>query len=125
VLLVAIGTLHLAIAGTIVGGDAIVLVRIAMGAIGATTGTTLAMMVAILAMAYPTAIRSTGLGIGGMVGRMGGIVIALFGGAILSLQGSDPTWLFVVLGVSTVIAFLAMLAIDRHIPARGTGENSP
>lgn len=122
VLLVAIATLYVALVRLPPGSEqGIVLARIAMGAIGATTGTTLAMMSAILALAYPTAIRSTGLGIGGMVGRTGGIVIALFGGAILSLNGTDPTALFVVLGIATVIAFGAMLVIDRHIPARVAG----
>ena len=120
ILLAAIAMLYVALVrlppGTLAG---MVLARVAMGAIGATTGTTLAMMVAILALAYPTAIRSTGLGIGGMVGRCGGIVIALFGGAILSFNGTDPTALFVVLGIATIIAFGAMLVIDRHIPPRG------
>jgi MFS transporter, AAHS family, 4-hydroxybenzoate transporter len=124
VLLAAIAVLYVALlqSGPVVG-DAGLLVMGAMGAIGATTGTTLAMMVAILALAYPTAIRSTGLGMGGMVGRTGGIAIALFGGAILSTRGTDPTPLFIVLGVSTAIAFAAMLTIDRHIPARGLRDS--
>jgi MFS transporter, AAHS family, 4-hydroxybenzoate transporter len=99
-------------------GQGIVLARIAMGAIGATTGTMLAMMSAILALAYPTSIRSTGLGIGGMMGRAGGIAIAFSGGAILSLRGNDPTPLFILLAAATVIAFVAMLWIDRHITGR-------
>jgi AAHS family 4-hydroxybenzoate transporter-like MFS transporter len=122
VLLIAILVLYLAIVRTAEGSDAILQVRVSMGAIGATTGTSLAMMSAILALAYPTAIRSTGLGLGGMMGRTGGIVIAMFGGALLSFRGDDPSLLFVTLGISTVIAFVAMLTIDRHIPARTPGE---
>jgi MFS transporter, AAHS family, 4-hydroxybenzoate transporter len=126
VLLAAIGTLYMALTHIEPGiTEARALVLVAMGAIGATTGTTLAMMTAILAMAYPTAIRSTGLGMGGMVGRAGGIAIAFFGGAILSINGRDPTPLFLVLGVATLIAFVAMLSIDRHIqPSRANAPGS-
>jgi MFS transporter, AAHS family, 4-hydroxybenzoate transporter len=124
ILLLAIGTLYVALVHIPPGsGNGIALARLAMGAIGATTGTTLAMMSAILALAYPTAIRSTGLGIGGMTGRTGGIVIAFFGGSILSVNGTDPTALFAVLAVATIIAFIAMLVIDRHIPARSRKED--
>jgi AAHS family 4-hydroxybenzoate transporter-like MFS transporter len=93
------------------------LVPIAFGVIGATTGTTLALLATILALAYPPAYRATGIGIGAMIGRCGGILIALTGGAILSLRGDDPTPLFLTLLVATVIAFVAMLVIDRHVPA--------
>jgi MFS transporter, AAHS family, 4-hydroxybenzoate transporter len=119
ILLAAIGALHVSLVRMPPGSDnGLLLARVAMGAIGATTGTMLAMMSAILALAYPTAIRSTGLGVGGTTGRAGGIVIAFAGGALLSVRGNDPTVLFAVLAVATIIAFVAMLVIDRHIPAR-------
>jgi AAHS family 4-hydroxybenzoate transporter-like MFS transporter len=122
ILLAAIGALYVSLVRMPPGSDnGLLLARIAMGAIGATTGTTLAMMSAILALAYPTAIRSTGLGVGGMTGRAGGIVIAFAGGALLSVRGNDPSVLFAVLAVATIIAFVAMLVIDRHIPARSLG----
>jgi MFS transporter, AAHS family, 4-hydroxybenzoate transporter len=92
------------------------LIRLAFGVIGATTGTTLAMMATILAMGYPASYRSTGLGIGMTVGRLGGILIAFLGGAILSLRGDSVAPLFQLLIVATCIAFVAMLWIDRHIP---------
>lgn len=95
---------------TIVGLTALV-----GGFIGAAIGITYA----LLAHVYPIGCRARGIGIGIMMGRFGGVISTLIGGALLSLSGADPTPYFLVLICGAVIAILAIAIIDDHIPRTG------
>lgn len=74
---------------------------------------------ALLTLGYEEQVRATGIGVGLMIGRMGGVLIGVTGGLLLMLAG-NATWPFftAVVGM-TVIVIIGALIVDRHIaPAR-------
>lgn len=91
---------------------------------GAGTGTVLAMIYVVMAAGYPTARRSTGLGLGMMLGRVGGILATFFGGRLLGATAADSSPFFVTVIFSIVAAIGATLLIDRHLPAGGRARRS-
>jgi AAHS family 4-hydroxybenzoate transporter-like MFS transporter len=68
----------------------------------------------LLSFAYPAACRASGIGIGLMTGRAGGIVSAVTGGALLALWGDDVTPFFAVLLAAAVTAVAGILILGRR-----------
>jgi AAHS family 4-hydroxybenzoate transporter-like MFS transporter len=91
---------------------------LASGLAGGSTGLGIATIYGLLSYSYPVAYRSTGMGIGMMFGRSGGICIALAGGALLTLDGANTRPFFIVLGILALATIAAAFLIDRHVPRR-------
>jgi len=66
--------------------------------------------IALAALSYPTAIRSTGIGWAMGVGRFGQVLAPLFAGAAVAAGWSNTT-LFMVVGIAPVIAAIAIVAL--------------
>lgn len=76
---------------------------------------------ALCAYIYPTSVRATGTASALAFGRLGAILSAFVGAAIIT-QGGAPAYL-TLLGTAMLLALLALKLVKRHIPAR-TGEPS-
>lgn len=85
---------------------------------GGFNGATISIIYAMLSYAYPSAGRASGVGMGIMVGRLGGVVGAYSGGTLLALHGVSTVPFFLVMGSIAAIALLGFLIIDRHMPPR-------
>ncbi len=98
----------------------LIFISVACGIAGATTGCLLASLATLLVMGYAAHCRTTGVGLGMMLGRSGGIAIAFAGGLLLSLRGDDPLALFATLVAATALAFVGLFIIDRHLQRAAT-----
>jgi MFS transporter, AAHS family, 4-hydroxybenzoate transporter len=86
---------------------------------GGASGVVIATIYAILSFGYPAGQRSTGIGMGVMAGRLGGILAVFSGGFLLSF-GTHPVAPFVALPMAaTLLGAASAFIIDRHVPARG------
>jgi AAHS family 4-hydroxybenzoate transporter-like MFS transporter len=74
--------------------------------------------IALAALIYPAAIRSTGVGWAMGMGRFGQVLAPLFAGAVLALGWSNAE-LFMVVGLAPVIGAAALLAL------RSSGQKQP
>ena len=72
-------------------------------------------MYALAAHVYPTAIRSTGVGVAVAVGRVGNIVAA-YAGSVAIDRGGPPAY-FMLWSVLMLLVLLALACIRRHVPA--------
>ena len=72
----------------------------------------------LAARLYPTSIRSTGVGWGLGVGRIGAIISPLLGGAALAAQWSRQS-LFLTAAVPAIVCAIAMLLLRRTMLGRG------
>ncbi len=97
------------------------MVTISCAGIGGFNGAAIALTYALLAFGYPTSCRARGIGVGIMMGRVGGAAAALFGGALLSLDGDSTLPFFVVCGALTLSSIVGVSIIDRHIPVTRGG----
>jgi len=66
--------------------------------------------------AYPTALRSAGVGSCGAVGRVGGLLSTAIGGAMIAAGLSGATF-FAVLAAALLFALVAAFALRTHVPA--------
>jgi MFS transporter, AAHS family, 4-hydroxybenzoate transporter len=71
-------------------------------------------MYALAAHVYPTAIRSTGVGVAVAVGRVGNIVAA-YAGSVAIDRGGPPAY-FMLWSVLMLAVLLALACIRRHVP---------
>ena len=92
------------------------MVTITCAGIGGFNGAAIALTYALLAFAYPTSCRSRGIGVGIMMGRVGGAMATLFGGALLSIHGNSTLPFFIVCGALTMLSLIGVSIVDRHIP---------
>jgi AAHS family 4-hydroxybenzoate transporter-like MFS transporter len=65
--------------------------------------------------AYPTALRSAGVGTCGAVGRIGGLLSTAIGGAMIAAGLSGATF-FAVLAAALLFALVAAFALRTHVP---------
>ncbi len=77
--------------------------------------------IALAALIYPAAIRSSGVGWAMGMGRFGQVLAPLFAGAVLALGWSNAD-LFMVIGLAPLIAAAALLALRSSGRASRTGE---
>jgi MFS transporter, AAHS family, 4-hydroxybenzoate transporter len=110
----AIALMAAALAGIVPAALREAAVGAASALVGATTGTVLAGCYMVIVAAYPVARRSTGLGIGLMVGRAGGIASTYTGGMLLAAGNAGYFGLLAALGVATLAG---VAVIDRHLGA--------
>lgn len=87
------------------------------GLIGAGTGAMFQVFNFLSTIAYPTHLRSTGVGFIATGGRVGGIIALVGGGILLDLGKDDPSFLFLALGG------LAAMIIPSALLLRGTVAN--
>jgi AAHS family 4-hydroxybenzoate transporter-like MFS transporter len=99
------------------------IVLVASAGTGGCTGAAIASVYALLASSYPVSCRSSGIGFGMMMGRLGAIASTFSGGALLSVEGRGPTPFFVALALSAIVAFIGLLIVDRHIPASNRSKD--
>jgi MFS transporter, AAHS family, 4-hydroxybenzoate transporter len=85
---------------------------------GATSG-----LIGLAAMAYPTAMRSTGVGWGLAVGRLGGASGPLLVGALVA-SGFDTTRTFALIALPSLFAAFAVLAMRRSGARLGPNEQA-
>lgn len=93
---------------------ALIALAAAVGAAASIGVTTLYAMAALL---YPPEIRSSGIGLGMTMGRIGGIAMSFAGGYLLDLAGGSAAVLFGVLAACALVATSAGWLVRRHIPA--------
>lgn len=75
----------------------------------------------IAALAFPTEVRSTGIGSIASVGRIGTIASPAFLALMLAYYG--PRGVFVALTATVLVCIAALLAFKRHLPGvKGAGE---
>lgn len=96
--------------------------RVAVAMIGGSAGMLLGTQYVVLAQGYPAARRASGVGIGILVGRLGGVSSSYFGGHLLgaSVAHSGPFYLTMLVAVGGTLVGLAL--IDRHVPGRATNR---
>jgi MFS transporter, AAHS family, 4-hydroxybenzoate transporter len=73
-------------------------------------------MFTVAASAYPTEIRSAGVGWASGIARIGGVLSSLVGGVLLAGNG-DLTSFFIAIASVLVAAFFGVYHLGRHIPA--------
>jgi AAHS family 4-hydroxybenzoate transporter-like MFS transporter len=87
----------------------------AAASIGVTT------LYAMAALLYPPDIRSSGIGLGMTMGRIGGIAMSFAGGYLLDFAGGSAIVLFGVLALCALLATSAGWLVRAHIPRVGAG----
>lgn len=98
------------------------LLAIFIGMSGAVSGASMASVYVLAAAGYPPSCRGQGLGFGLMIGRIGGISIAFFGGWILDVAEGDSWLFFLVIAISSIAYSGAAFVSDRHTGGRGSDE---
>ncbi len=88
-----------------------------VGASGAFFSAGIAGMYVIMAAGYPSSFRSTGIGLGILMSRVGAVGATALGGWLLDLGGDSVIPFFVVLIVSAALILAAAFVVDRHVPA--------
>jgi AAHS family 4-hydroxybenzoate transporter-like MFS transporter len=73
-------------------------------------------MFTVAANAYPTEVRSGGVGWASGIARIGGVLSSLVGGVLLTADG-ETTRFFVAIAIVLVAAFIGVYLLGRHIPA--------
>lgn len=114
----AAGSLGAAIFSPMLASGAISPLPVLVGyvVIGGAMGGIQALLFALAAHAYPTAYRSSGVGVGSAFGRIGGIVSGFGGGAVLTASSTAP--FFGISGALLLIVAAGALLVDRHIRPR-------
>jgi AAHS family 4-hydroxybenzoate transporter-like MFS transporter len=78
-------------------------------------------MYALAAHAYPTAMRSTGVGTAVSIGRAGAVLSGYAGPWALAYRGS--TSFFGLMTAALCVTFVALAVVQRHIPAAAARRN--
>ena len=76
-------------------------------------------MFVLSAHVYPTNVRATGTASAMAFGRLGAILSAFAGAAIISAGGAEAY--FGMLGVAMTGVMIALMVVKNHIPAFGDG----
>ncbi|WEK46019.1 MAG: MFS transporter [Candidatus Andeanibacterium colombiense] len=76
----------------------------------------MATMYAIMTHAYPPSCRSSGIGFGIFMGRVGAVAATAFGGWLLDLGQGSVAPFFAVIGAGAVLFSAAGFIVDRHVP---------
>ncbi|MEJ8825036.1 MFS transporter [Variovorax humicola] len=79
-------------------------------------------MYALCAYVYPTAVRATGTASGLAFGRLGAILSAFAGAAVITLGGASAY--LAMLGLAMVFVVVALLMVKRHIPGVGRAHGA-
>lgn len=99
-----------------------VMLMVAAGLLGFVSGAMVTTIYAVMVAGYPLDRRASGMGLGLMFGRIGGILILGTGGLLLTASGKTFTLFYVVLAIANLLTAFATIIIDRHLaPVRNTG----
>ncbi len=94
---------------------------LSIAGVGLFVSISLAAGYAVMTLGYPEEVRSTGIGIALMIGRLGGMTTGLIGGWLLSIAG-DQVWpMLAMLILLSLVMLAAGLIVDRHIGASRAG----
>jgi AAHS family 4-hydroxybenzoate transporter-like MFS transporter len=96
-----------------------------IGVSGYGLGGGMASCFAIVSTCYPIDRRATGIGVGVMVGRVGGIVTVFSGGLLLRAGNGDPTVFLGAIAIMMVLGLAAVFINDRHIAPRPRTRTRP
>ena len=102
------------------GAVRFVLYALAAG-VGAAASIGVTTLYAMAALLYPPEIRSSGIGLGMTMGRIGGIAMSFAGGYLLDFAGGSAIVLFGVLALCALLATSAGWLVRVHIPPGGAG----
>lgn len=98
-----------------VGSVRFVLYALAAG-VGAAASIGVTTLYTMAALLYPPEIRSSGIGLGMTMGRIGGIAMSFAGGYLLDFAGGSAIVLFGVLALCALLATSAGWLVREHIP---------
>ena len=88
-------------------------------AVGGIASLGISTIYSMMTLGYPVSCRSTGIGLGMMMGRVGAIVMSFSGGYIINFGGDSVVPFFGVLAVCALLVSSCAWIIDRHVaPAR-------
>ena len=102
-------------AGPVTSLSAPVVINVATALAGGGTGTVIATVYAVIAAGYPPLRRASGLGLGMMFGRGGGIVSTFYGGRLLGAVAHQGNPYFFVMGVAILASLAGIGLVDRHL----------
>jgi AAHS family 4-hydroxybenzoate transporter-like MFS transporter len=88
---------------------------IACGLLGFVSGAMVTTIYSVMIAGYPLERRASGMGLGLMFGRIGGIAILGAGGLLLKASGSAFTLFYLILVAANAITALSAIIIDRHL----------
>ncbi|WEK46018.1 MAG: MFS transporter [Candidatus Andeanibacterium colombiense] len=97
------------------GGSSVTLVTVLACAIGGVGSLGIATLYSLITLGYPVSCRSTGIGLGMMMGRAGGILMTFYGGSLLDLGGQSVVPFFAVMAVCALLVSLSAWIVDRHV----------
>lgn len=101
-------------------GAALAVVYVMAGLTGGVASLAISTIYAMMALGYPVSCRSSGIGLGMLLGRIGGIAMAWSGGYLLNWGGTSVLPFFGVMAACALAVSSSAWIIDRHIaPARG------
>jgi AAHS family 4-hydroxybenzoate transporter-like MFS transporter len=104
---------------------ALVTLFVLIGLSGYGLGGGMASCFAIVSTCYPVDRRATGIGVGVMVGRVGGIVTVFSGGLLLRAGDGDPTVFLGAIAIMMAVGLAAVFINDRHIAPRRQTQTRP
>jgi len=100
-------------------GATLAAVYVLAGIMGGVASLGISTIYTMMALGYPVSCRSTGIGLGMLLGRIGGIAMALSGGYLLNWGGTSVLPFFGVMAACALAVSSSTWIIDRHIaPAR-------
>ena len=95
------------------------LVTVLIGLSGIFFSGAMAGMYVIMALGYPLSCRSTGIGFGILMSRVGAVGATSLGGALLEFGGTSTIPYFTVLAISAALISAAAFVVDRHVTPLG------
>ena len=101
--------------------EACLFVLLLMTAAGYMAGFTTTAVYTLLSISYAQEYRTTAIGTGIMVGRVGAILMITLGGALLDIR-PDGLGLFATLAALLLLAAVGALILDRHVAPRNTAN---
>jgi MFS transporter, AAHS family, 4-hydroxybenzoate transporter len=80
------------------------------------------LLYSLAAQVYPVTIKATGVGVAGMIGRVGAILAAFVGVALVAAGGG---WYYLMVVVVGLLAALALTVVKKHSPGAAAGSRQP
>ncbi len=91
--------------------------NLATSGVGAFSGAGIAAIYTLLAFVYPISCRASGIGMGLMMGRAGGIAVTLIGGLLLAVDGDNLLPFFAALVLAAIAAIIGTMILGPFLTA--------
>jgi AAHS family 4-hydroxybenzoate transporter-like MFS transporter len=101
------------------------LTLIATGGVGAFSGAGIAAVYTLLAFVYPVSARASGMGMGLMMGRAGGIAATLVGGTLMALDGDNLVPFFAAAALAALAAIAGTMILGPFLAANRQASPAP